>query len=147
MNNLTIVIRSTLVNNRSQADITFEGYTNSLCNAPGVNWVRTIDNATCEEVYTGNLDWSLLSSSCGLSQANYSNEIIFSGTILVYQVDLLSEINNQNITRGIDTPVRREQKRNQNQSSKENLISNSSKKKLLFSFRFNSKSFYQQIFK
>ena len=104
------MIRSTLVNNRSQADITFEGYTNSLCNAPGTNWVRTIDNATCEEVYTGNLNWSLLSSSCGLSRANYSNEIIFSGTILVYQVDLLSEINNQNITRGIDTPERREKK-------------------------------------
>jgi len=99
------VIRSPLVNNRSEADINFEGASNSLCNGPGSNWQRTIDNVTCEEVYTGILSWNLMTSGCGLYQTNYTYQIVFSGTILVHQVDILSEINNQNITRSIDTPL------------------------------------------
>jgi hypothetical protein len=104
LNVLTIVIRSTLVNNRSQAVISLQGYSDANCNAPGVNWQRTEDDVNCIESYTANLPWSLLSSSCGLAQTNNTDTIVFTGTILVNQVEILSEINGQNITRSIDTP-------------------------------------------
>jgi len=97
-NILTIVIKSVLVDHRSNASISLIG---SFPNCTA-SWTRSLSE--CEEIYTANIDWTLL-QSCGFNATVYPDTTVLKAAINVVQIDDLGSIRGNNITRTQNTPI------------------------------------------